>query len=111
MKHSRCAHVVAPALAFLACCASPRAALVGTSARVGSESPRVETPAIASAAASTPSRQDASSPPSTGDASESGTDAEGYYRNLYRPLNLSLGAAAFTRFNTNLQISSDSAVG
>ncbi len=49
--------------------------------------------------------------PRDGDSTAGATDAEGYYQNLYRRFSLSLGAAAYTKFNTNFQLSSDAAVG
>jgi len=38
-------------------------------------------------------------------------DDEGYYRTLYRRFSLSVGGAAYARFNTDMQISSSTAIG
>ncbi len=38
-------------------------------------------------------------------------DDEGYYRSIYQKFSLSLGAAAFRKFNTSLQVSGDAGAG
>jgi hypothetical protein len=45
------------------------------------------------------------------DEDDARIDAEGYYRAIYGDFDLSLGVAAFTKFNTNLQVNSDVGVG
>jgi hypothetical protein len=38
-------------------------------------------------------------------------DGKGYYRNIYRRFYLSVGAAAFEKFNTNMRVSGDAGLG
>jgi hypothetical protein len=49
-------------------------------------------------------------PQSSADVS-TGIDAEGYYRTLYRRFSFSAGAAAYTKFNTNVQVNTPTSVG
>lgn len=49
--------------------------------------------------------------PEDADAKSTGIDEEGYYRSLYRRFTLSVGAAAYAKFNTNFQVDGDASVG